>query len=61
MAANPSLVQAPDGSRVPAPFQGEVILCQRKGMGFNIDGLNTRGGKYDPVCVLLAFPRKHQI
>jgi hypothetical protein len=45
MAANPTLVLAPDGMRVPAPFPSEVILCQRKGMGFNIDGVNTRGGR----------------
>ena len=44
MAANPALVNTPEGL-APAPFPGETLALARKGIEIAIDGLRTANGK----------------
>jgi hypothetical protein len=45
MTANPALVQTPHGL-LPAPFAREVFVLGRPKVGFELDGVQTRGGKW---------------
>ena len=45
MAANPALLARPDGTLIPAPFQGECIALARPGVEFSVDNIRSRSGK----------------
>jgi hypothetical protein len=45
MAANPALVQTPEGQLIPAPFANELFVLRRPRVGFELDGVQTRSGK----------------
>ncbi|GAX82994.1 hypothetical protein CEUSTIGMA_g10421.t1 [Chlamydomonas eustigma] len=46
MAANPALVQTPEGL-VPAPFPNESFLLKRDGIMLELDGVRTTNGKWN--------------
>lgn len=46
MTANPALVQTYTGELVPAPFANELFVLKRPKVGFELDGVQTRTGKY---------------
>lgn len=45
MTANPALTQGFDGSLVPTPFAGEVIVLARDGIQFVVDEIRSAKGK----------------
>eukprot|EP00882_Tetradesmus_deserticola_P002287 GHRQ01002441.1.p1 GENE.GHRQ01002441.1~~GHRQ01002441.1.p1 ORF type:complete len:213 (+),score=79.22 GHRQ01002441.1:234-872(+) len=46
MSANPSLVQTFNNELIPAPFANEVFVLKRPKVGFELDGVQTRNGKW---------------
>lgn len=46
MSANPALVQPYQGPLVPAPFPNEYIFLRRDKIGFDLDNVQTRSGKW---------------
>eukprot|EP01025_Chloroclados_australasicus_P029046 TRINITY_DN2886_c0_g1_i1.p1 TRINITY_DN2886_c0_g1~~TRINITY_DN2886_c0_g1_i1.p1 ORF type:complete len:223 (+),score=33.62 TRINITY_DN2886_c0_g1_i1:102-770(+) len=52
MTANPALVETLARDTIPAPFPGESILLQRKGINIDINGVRTSSGKWQTRGVL---------
>uniref|UniRef100_A0A7S1X4L9 Uncharacterized protein n=2 Tax=Tetraselmis chuii TaxID=63592 RepID=A0A7S1X4L9_9CHLO len=52
MAANPALVSGYNGELLPAPFQGEYIVCRRDAIEVSLDGVNARKGKWTATGAL---------
>lgn len=46
MAANPALVQTFQGELIPAPFANELFVLKRPKVGFELDGVQTRKGRW---------------
>eukprot|EP00775_Hariotina_reticulata_P002184 gene2184-2502_t len=52
MTANPALVQTYSNDLVPAPFASEVFVLTRPKVGFELDGVQTRSGKWSTTGAL---------
>jgi len=52
MSANPALVQTVTGQLVPAPFANELFVLTRPKVGFELDGVQTRNGKWSATGAL---------
>ncbi|WIA21976.1 hypothetical protein OEZ85_004333 [Tetradesmus obliquus] len=52
MAANPALVQTFNNELIPAPFANEVFVLKRPKVGFELDGVQTRNGKWSTTGAL---------
>ncbi|KAF6256827.1 hypothetical protein COO60DRAFT_1527353 [Scenedesmus sp. NREL 46B-D3] len=46
MSANPALVQTFNNELIPAPFANEVFVLKRPKVGFELNGVQTRNGKW---------------
>lgn len=52
MTANPALVQTFQGELIPAPFANELFVLRRPKVGFELDGVQTRNGKWSATGAL---------